>query len=129
MIELPDDLAPEEFPEPLDHVAEALGAGVAGELIRSFGGRSVYFPAGPLGSDHPLVRALGEDHALAVCELLSMEQVPIPTGAGIVRRRDRRRILQLAGRGLGVSEIAERVGYSARQVSRILRGGRGSRAA
>jgi hypothetical protein len=95
--------------------APGTGMRVALRLMQEFGGQDVKFPKSPR-EGHPLVKALGEADAVALCGLLGGDQIYIPHG----RRRTRRREVEaLEGVGRSRSEIARALGLSARHVRRL----------
>lgn len=78
-----------DWPELLQRVADACGAGVALSLANAYGGRELYVPqADAIGEDHPLALTLGLAAARAVAEVLSAGKIVIPMGpTSSVRRR------------------------------------------
>jgi hypothetical protein len=91
-------------------LAERLGYDMGMLLMKKFGGVQVSVPAKPiLVKGSVIARALGEEAALAMCELFGGGSVEIPTGSRL-RRDDRRRAIidhpgtnNEAARALGVS--------------------------
>ncbi|MFB2531014.1 helix-turn-helix domain-containing protein [Paracoccus sp. p3-h83] len=107
----------DDLPASLVDVAETLGLRVALSLIQNYGGTEVKFPVRPR-PDHPVIKALGEVDALALCEFLGGQQIYVPHARPARSRRPE--VLDLAERGLSRAEIARRLGLSQRYVRGII---------
>lgn len=68
------------WPSRLLEVAEVIGADSALLLVEKFGGISVYVPSPEmLRRDHHLVRELGWDKAMTLCQARGGEHIDVPT--------------------------------------------------
>lgn len=104
------------LPASLVDVAETLGLGLALKLIQHFGGQDVKWPTTPK-SDHPVIKALGESDARAVCEYLAGAPIYIPHARP--RQSALADIARLEARGLDRAAIARTLGLSMRHVRRM----------
>lgn len=113
MTDLPARL--EDLPRSLIDVAETLGMGVAVKLMQIYGGQEVKFPTAP-GTDHPVIKAMGEKDGLALCHFLGGILIYVPHGRA--RKSSRADILKLEAAGHDRREIARLLGLSQRHVRR-----------
>jgi len=106
-----------DWPELLQRVAEARGAGVALRLAASYGGRELYVPR-PEAIDelHPLALALGLAAARHVADVLGHGKIMVPLGpaSSIARRKDL--IRELLAKGKSNAQVAEALGIHRRTV-------------
>lgn len=107
----------DDLPASLVDVAETLGLRVALALIQNYGGTEVKFPVRPR-PDHPVIKALGEADAFALCDFLGGQQIYVPHSRPPRSRRPE--VLELAEQGLNRAEIARRLGLSQRYVRGIV---------
>lgn len=82
-------------------------------LMQAFGGRDLKFPQTP-GTDHPVVKALGEADAGVLCGLLGGQQIYIPHGRR--PRNQRAAVLDMERQGRTRAQIAAALGLSERHV-------------
>lgn len=108
----------DDLPASLIEIAEVLGARVAIRLIEHFGGLDVKFPVKPK-NDHPVIKALGEADAYALCLHLKGHPLYVPHGNKGTVRAD---IVALSAAGHSDSTIARRLKISQRHVRRVLNG-------
>ncbi len=107
----------EDLPASLMDVGETLGRRVALNLMASFGGLEVKFPVRPK-PDHPVVKALGETDALALCKFLGGQQVYVPHNKPARSRRAE--VVSLHEEGVDLAAIARQLGLSQRYVRMIV---------
>lgn len=107
------------LPATMMDVAEALGVHVALGLMQHFGGREMRIPRTMPGPDHPIVKALGEDDARALCQYMTDQVIYVPHGRIAARHRD---VLDLRAKGKTRGDIARLLGMSERQVRRLENG-------
>jgi hypothetical protein len=125
---LPIEIA-QPLPESVAEIAEVIGREQALHLIGSLpqsGSRAwrvcVYIPKRLTHVDHPLVRILGYRDAQKLVRAFS-GMILQPSNCRFLARAARnRRIWEMAGDGLSVTEIAHGVDLSAYWVREILRG-------
>ncbi|GLS86664.1 hypothetical protein GCM10010873_16380 [Cypionkella aquatica] len=104
------------LPMSLVDVAETLGMRVALALIQHFGGLEVKFPVAPK-ADHPVILALGETDALALCQFLSGNQIYVPHARA--PKSVRADVMRMEARGMDRASIARALGVSTRHVRRV----------
>lgn len=106
----------DNLPSSMIELAETLGLRIALSLIQNFGGQDVKWPKVPK-PDHPVVKALGEADALAVCGYLGGGAIYIPHA----RRSaiSAARISELEARGLDRAAIGRILGVSTRHLRRV----------
>ncbi|MGD9863048.1 MAG: helix-turn-helix domain-containing protein [Pseudodonghicola sp.] len=107
------------LPASMIHVAEVLGVRVALGLMQHFGGREMRIPIKMPDPDHPIVKALGEDDARALCQYMADEVIYVPHGRIAARQRA---VLDLRSAGRTRGDIARLLGLSERHVRRIENG-------
>jgi len=107
--------APATLPESLIDLAETLGVRVALKLMQEFGGQDLRIPKNPK-SDHPIIKALGEEDGRAVCHFMTDQSVYIPHARAHTRRQS---VQELAATGRTRAEIARLLGLSTRHVRRL----------
>lgn len=109
----------DSLPASLVDIAEAVGLGIVQALVSKFGGIELRIPVNP-GSDHPLIKELGEVDGHALCHYLAGQKIYVPharpprSSLGDVMRLDRE--------GKSVIEIARALHLSQRHVRRLLNG-------
>jgi len=106
----------EALPESLRELAETLGLRMALKLIRHFGGTEIKPPKKP-AADHPIVVALGNEDASALCSYLHGGLMYVPHMRA--RRSVRSDVLNLQAGGKERREIARMLGISQRHVRRM----------
>lgn len=104
------------LPMSLVDVAETLGMRVALGLIQHFGGLEVKFPLVPRAG-HPVILALGETDAIALCQFLSGSQIYVPHARP--PKSVRADVARMEARGMDRGSIARALGVSIRHVRRV----------
>ena len=104
--------------ELLAEMAQLIGPAAALGFARRFGGRRLYIPR-RIPADHPIVRCVGSEAALALGHGFGGETFSIPGATSYLRWLDARALRIL---GLSNARIAERLGIQDRHVRRLLRG-------
>lgn len=106
----------QKLPASMIELAETLGLRIALSLIQNFGGQDVKWPKAPR-PDHPVVKALGEKDALAVCKYLGGGAIYIPHA----RRSavSAAKIADLEANGLDRAAIGRVLGVSTRHLRRV----------
>ncbi|MBC9246726.1 hypothetical protein H4P12_08375 [Paracoccus sp. 11-3] len=112
----------EDLPTSLVDIADALGLRVALKLMQNYGGMDVRFPARPK-SDHPVIKALGETDAIALCHFLSGQSIYVPRrpSPGSVRAD----VHRMEAAGYDRAAIAQELRISMRHVRRLANGDQG----
>lgn len=106
----------DHLPMSMVELAETIGLRIALALIQNFGGQDVKWPKAPK-PDHPVVKALGETDAFAVCEYLGGSPIYIPHA-----RRSAvspAKIAELEAAGLTRADIGRVLGVSTRHLRRV----------
>ena len=107
----------ENLPASMIELAETLGLRIALSLIQNFGGQDVKWPKVPK-PDHPVVKALGEVDALAVCGYLGGGAIYIPHARRSVISATK--IAELEATGLDRAAIGRILGVSTRHLRRVV---------
>ncbi len=100
----------------LDNIAKVIGAGAALRLCAHFGGSRVYVAVKP-APGNPVASAIGYSKAVRLSTYFGGERLSIPSEGA---QAGRARIARMRGRGLSVSEIARKLGFSERYVYKVL---------
>ena len=108
------------LPPSLVDIAEALGLRIALRLMAEFGGQELRIPKKP-GTNHPILKALGEADGLALCQYLADDKIYVPHGRPA--RNARAAVQDLEAKGRSRGEIARLLGLSQRHVRRMANGG------
>jgi hypothetical protein len=120
------------LPGVVEDIAQVIGRDRAlfliGQLPRCIGGGRAYPGRRPsqvvlyvprpsrLRDSHPLVRILGPQDAMTLCEAFGGELLKPATCEGVYRSFRDRSLVELAARGVPVSELAEIFGLTQRRV-------------
>lgn len=107
----------DDLPPSLADIAEVLGMRVAIGLLEHFGGLDVKFPQEP-APEHPVVKALGEEDALALCQFLGGGAMYVPRGRKTGTKRAE--VVALHKAGLRGAEIARRLHLTERYVRMLI---------
>lgn len=106
----------DNLPMSMIELAETIGLRIALALIQNFGGQDVKWPKVPK-ADHPVVKALGETDALAVCDYLGGSPIYIPHARRSVVSPAK--IAELEAAGMTRADISRVLSVSTRHLRRV----------
>lgn len=100
---------------------EAVGGDATRQLMRSFGGRYLYFPeAENLSAQHPLVVALGAAAADTLCRKYSGLRLLIPMGYHTYVRERNAQIRAARQQGQTIAQLSQAFNLSPRNIHYVL---------
>lgn len=101
------------FPASLRDVVDAMGPGVALQLMALYGGQDVLFGGKP---KQAMIDLFGEKRAEELNELLKHQKMYIPNGKAVNLRAE---VLRLQAQNIPQTEIGRVLGISTRHVRRL----------